>query len=91
MWITLSRIELVQTETLYTPEPLSITYCTTYTRFPIVEPDDDDLPPKNVPVWENMVHIQTNQNKSYHHNRNQILYLMNISPHLQSFHPFVHD
>ena len=87
--MTISRVELVQTETPHNPEPNIIPYGTTPSRVPIVAPDDDDFPPTRVPEWYHMVHIQHVQVTIHHHNRNQILYLINTTPHLQCAHPYL--
>ena len=54
-------------------------FITTPTRVPIAAPDGNDLPTPRVPEWEQLVNIQPGQVTSHHHNKNQILYLMNTT------------
>ena len=59
-------------------------YGDTPPRVTIVAPDDGIFLPPIVTELEKMVHIQPVQFTGHHHNRNQKLYLLNTTPHLQS-------
>ena len=51
-----------------------------------VAPNDDIILPPSVPECEKMVHSWPGQDAIHHHNKNQILYVMNTTTHLQFGH-----
>ena len=59
--------------------------------FTTVSPGYDDFMPPSVIEWEKTVHIQPRQATSHHHNRNQVLYLINTTPNLQFSHSCLQD